>query len=428
MLAKADQELLELAVRERFLRAEDLPEILAELRDEERSGCGPLLVGSVLYHHRWLELPQLLRLRAMTRRWPVHCPACVTRINAFGVETGQGLLCNGCRRELVVPDDPVAPFFRPYVRASATEEATVLDSSAFPLEPNPNPDLIERTRHRVVFEPYGYDLTERAGQGASGVVYRALRRPGGRVVALKVLRTDMQAHPILVRRFFREARALSHMEHPNLVRGLGAGCAGGLHFLALEWVDGEDLSKWCRAYGAVPPETALRLVRDLASGLAALHDAGVVHRDVKPSNALLRPDGTACVTDLGVARVCDTPRLTRTGQVVGTIPYMSPEQLEDSHAATPKSDLYSLGATLFHLLSGAPPFAGRSAMEMVECLMRGLLPRLDGEALGLSRPVVELVEWMMNFDPRSRPAGAEQVIRGIDALLVAPPTGAGGGP
>src|SRR5262249_33677503 len=154
------------------------------------------------------------------------------------------------------------------------------------------------------------------------------------------------------------------LEHPNLVRYTDAGEVEGKLFLVMELLDGEDLAKLVKARGPLPVAEACALVRQAALGLQHAHEQGLVHRDVKPSNLLLTTAGVVKVLDLGLARLCAAgpagEALTSATQLMGTPDYMAPEQLLDSHAVDARTDLYSLGCTLYHLLAGDPPFGGPS--------------------------------------------------------------------
>ncbi len=174
--------------------------------------------------------------------------------------------------------------------------------------------------------------------------------------------------------------------------------------------------------GAVAPARALTVALDVARGLAATHQCGVVHRDVKPSNVLVRQDGSACLTDFGLVRMSGTEeaRLTATGEIVGTVNYMAPEQFRDPRRVTPQSDVYSLGATLFHALSGMPPFAGEPIPAIAMRLVRGEVPAFDARLTGPPAELISLVRRMMAVDPAARFADGRAlvpaIIEGLKAL------------
>jgi WD40 repeat protein/serine/threonine protein kinase len=216
-----------------------------------------------------------------------------------------------------------------------------------------------------------YLLLERLGQGGMGQVFKARHRLMKRTVALKVIRKDLLAHPDTVQRFQREIQAAAQLNHPNIVIAHDAEQCGDVHFLVMEFVEGVNLAALLKQRGPLPVSQACDYIRQAALGLQHAHERGLVHRDVKPSNLLLTTRGGVIkVLDLGLARLelghpsepTDT-HLTEVGAVMGTPDYMAPEQALDSRQVDPRSDLYSLGCTFYHLLTGQPPFPSGSITQ-----------------------------------------------------------------
>jgi WD40 repeat protein/serine/threonine protein kinase len=216
-----------------------------------------------------------------------------------------------------------------------------------------------------------YVLLERLGEGGMGAVYKARSRKLGRTVAVKVIRKERLTHPDAVRRFHREIQACAHLSHPNIIHAFDAGEEQGTHFFVMEYVEGTDLGALLKKQALLPVPAVCAYIRQAALGLQHAHEKGLVHRDVKPSNLFLcnrgagsGPNGVVKVLDLGLARISDDPdhsgTLTDTGAVMGTPDYMAPEQILDTHAADVRADLYSLGCTLYQLLSGQVPFPGKT--------------------------------------------------------------------
>jgi serine/threonine-protein kinase len=208
-----------------------------------------------------------------------------------------------------------------------------------------------------------YRLEEFLGEGAMGLVYRAVRATDGEVVALKVLRAELSGDETFLRRFAHEVRAAQEVENRHLVPILEAGEADGRHFLAVSHVRGRSLEARIEAEGALPLEDILRVAAGTASGVDALHRKGLVHRDVKPSNILLDEGGRASLTDFGLAKGPAYTVLTRPGQVIGTLDYLAPELIR-GQPATPASDLYALGCVVFECVAGQPPFAGKGLFQI----------------------------------------------------------------
>ncbi|HPM82344.1 MAG TPA: serine/threonine-protein kinase, partial [Candidatus Anammoximicrobium sp.] len=207
-----------------------------------------------------------------------------------------------------------------------------------------------------------YELQERIGRGGMGTVWKALHTRLKRPVAIKLLPAERTQDPNAVSRFQQEMEAVGRLDHPNLVRAHDAGDVEGRHFLVMEFIDGVDLAKLVRSRGQLPVADACEVIRQAAIGLQHAHAHGLVHRDVKPSNVMLTTTGEVKVLDLGLARLTDdqapTQEVTGAEQVMGTGDYIAPEQGQDSHQADARSDVYSLGCTLYFLLSGRPPFCG----------------------------------------------------------------------
>jgi serine/threonine protein kinase len=206
-----------------------------------------------------------------------------------------------------------------------------------------------------------YRLLEHIATGGMGSVYRALDEALNRVVALKVLLPQASAKASLLERFKREARHAARLSHPNIVTLYDCGEVEGIFYLAMEFIQGIDLAEYIRRRGQLDPEEARRMTIQAGKALEHAFSQGLTHRDIKPSNLLLTREGDRLrvkLTDMGLARTVDEEqfRVTRDGTTVGTVDYMSPEQARDSAAADVRSDIYSLGCTLYHMLAGRPPF------------------------------------------------------------------------
>ena len=222
-----------------------------------------------------------------------------------------------------------------------------------------------------------YRLLDRLGEGAMGQVFKAFHQPMNRVVALKVIRKELLANPQAVGRFYQEVRAAAQLTHPHVVIAHDAGQVGDTHFFAMEYVEGIDLAKLVKEKGPLPVAQACEYVRQAALGLQHAHERRLVHRDIKPANLLLaaahgsQPGGVVKVLDLGLARLSGSADethsggLTQAGSVVGTPHFLAPEQARNSHGVDIRADLYSLGCTLFYLLTGQPPFTGQELTEIL---------------------------------------------------------------
>lgn len=207
-----------------------------------------------------------------------------------------------------------------------------------------------------------YQLLAHIATGGMGTVFRAHDESANRIVALKVLDPELSKNPILVERFKREARHAARLQHKNIVPVYESDEADGYHYISMEFIEGIDLSEYIRRKGKIHPEEARRVLIQACKALEHAFTMGITHRDIKPSNFLLaNEEGRTRVklTDLGLARMINDEefRVTRAGTTVGTVDYMAPEQARDSTLADVRSDIYSLGCTLYHMLAGNPPFA-----------------------------------------------------------------------
>lgn len=252
-----------------------------------------------------------------------------------------------------------------------------------------------------------YRLSRRIAGGGMGDVWRAHDQTIGRTVAIKVLKPEYLSEPAFLQRFRSEARLAGMLSHPGIAAVHDYGEDGGPEgsaWLVMELVEGEALSTLLHRRGFLPPDQALDVIGQVALALQAAHDAGVVHRDVKPGNLLVRPDGVVKVTDFGIARATGSAPLTRTGTVLGTAHYLSPEQALGK-PASPASDVYALGVVGYECLAGRRPFEGDSPVEVALAHQRDQPPPLPG---GLPAPVSKLIARALAKDPadRFRTAGA----------------------
>ena len=237
----------------------------------------------------------------------------------------------------------------------------------------------EREKHQVIGE---YALLEELGSGGMGRVFKAVHRKMNRTVAVKLLPESLAQSPESVERFQRELQALARLSHPNIVAVHDAGTADGAQFYVMDLVDGDDLARLVKEHSPMPLERALDCILQAARGLEYAHAQGIVHRDIKPSNLILDHNGTVKILDLGIARFqpqdTESPSddLTKTGCVLGTNDYMAPEQAMNTRRADHRADIYSLGCTLYFLLTGQPVYAGDTVMERLVAHREHAVPSL----------------------------------------------------
>ena len=339
--------------------------------------------------------------------------------------------CDSCCRALEqVPDDPLLVLVRQVRRASdegvSGAGETSLDSSdqltivtSDPLQVPIPVELVDHPRYRIL---------QQIGQGGMGEVYKAEHRLMQRVVALKVINQILVNNQHAIERFRREVQAAASLSHPNIVSAYDAEQAGTVHFLAMEYVEGTDLARMVKERGPLPWEDACRLLRQAALGLDHAHQHGMIHRDIKPHNLMLAKDGTLKILDFGLASLAAEPvggratwplagGLTTHSTVIGTPDYISPEQADDAHAVDCRTDVYGLGATLYFLLTGQPPFNEASIRQWREGNERYAPLPIGSLRSDLPQGLAEAVGRMMAHDPSDRYDCALDVAHALEPYI-----------
>jgi hypothetical protein len=262
-----------------------------------------------------------------------------------------------------------------------------------------------------------YRVVGLLGRGGMGEVYRADDLKLGAPVALKFLPRASGRDPSLIQRFHAEVRTARQVSHPHVCRVYDIGEIGGRHFLSMEYVDGEDLGTLLRRIGRLPPAKAIEIARQLAVGLAAAHEKGVLHRDLKPANVMIDGHGRARITDFGLAVLADSAP----AEFAGTPAYMAPEQLE-GRPATIQSDIYALGLVIYELFTGKRPFEAGSFLEWKRVRSESVVPSPSSHTTDMDPVVERVVLRCLENDPIRRPRTAAQValaLPGGDPLAAA---------
>lgn len=313
--------------------------------------------------------------------------------------------CERCCQALrSVPNDTLLEQLRsPHTPSESRRPSPALKAPSADLSTGLPRELLEHSRYRIV---------KALGAGGMGVVYQAEHRLMERPVALKVINNELVRHPEAVARFRREVKAAARLTHPNIVTAHDAEQAGPVHFLVMEYVEGVSLAQLVHKRGPLPVAHACHYIRQAALGLQHAFEQGMVHRDIKPQNLMLTRKGQVKILDFGLARFArerdpngpqqSSHGLTEVNTVLGTPDYMAPEQANDAHRADIRSDIYSLGCTLYYLLVGRVPFPEGSDIEKLIAHVEQPPPPLAGLRSDVPADLVQVVETMMAKAPAGR--------------------------
>ncbi len=267
----------------------------------------------------------------------------------------------------------------------------------------------------------GYEVESVVGLGGIGILYRARQLRLDRPVALKVVEPEIARDPAVRERLRREARAVASLDHPNVVPLYEAGEQDGTIFIVTRWVDGTELGTLIDSDGPLDPARAARTAAQIAAALEIAHETGLVHRDVKPSNVILTAEGHVYLTDFGLAKRAETaPGLTRADQVLGTVDYVAPEQIEGSEPDA-RSDVYSLGCVLFEMLTGEAPFADqKGGMAKMWAQVNAEPPSVRERRPDVPPALEDVIARAMAKAPEARPTAAAFRVAVLAAVGEAP--------
>lgn len=284
---------------------------------------------------------------------------------------------------------------------------------------SPNEETASRKRVQQVGD---FELKKRLGKGGMGEVFLARQVSLDRLVALKTLSKDLAKREDFVQRFQREARSMARLDHPNVVKVYAVDSFKGIHFAAIEFIDGRSVQSWLEELGKLSVADAVHVALVCAEAMRHAHDQGMVHRDIKPDNILLTRKGVIKVADFGLAKAMDEDvSMTQSGTGLGTPLYMAPEQARDAKYVDQRSDIYALGATLYHMLTGKLPFQGSSALELVLAKEKGQYPTARSLRPEMPERLDLIVDKMLARDPKHRYRTCAEVIQDLKALAIHSP-------
>jgi serine/threonine protein kinase len=398
-------------------------------------------------YHKWLGIPpeeqpphvyRLLGVKAFENDLDVIANAADARmahLRSF-VQGPQGpiaenLLNQIAAARLALLDPQKKPLYDQALKAYQTSKQAPAKTTGTPAK-SPFQPLSAHTTDTTQGALFGeYVLFERIGGGRSGPIYCAKSRKTNQFVSMKILPPSAAKMPQVLKRFQREISLSSSLNHPNLVGCLGSGEQEGIHFMVLEQISGTDLAVLVSQHGPLDVPRAVNYTMQAAEGLAFLHSKGVYHRNIKPHNLLIDGQGVVRIANLTLAHIdeqgeafeAQNDGLTKTGEMMGSVDYLAPEQASDASSIDQRADVYSLGCTLCHLLTGRPPYPGKSMMDKLVAHRAKPIPSLRELRPDVPKEVDQAFQKMMAKDRNARYANMQEVM----AALGDKPAGSIGG-
>src|SRR6266436_6423459 len=328
----------------------------------------------------------------------MQCPVCQTD------NPGTAVTCQKCSTPFPLSDVTISPTDYGQSAAGWSKAVTLRPSSEAAVKGQLEPGSMLGER---------YEILQLLGQGGMGAVYKARDVELERTVALKLIRSDLASHPEILRRFKQELILAREVTHRNVIRIFDLGQASGVRYITMDYVAGQDLRALLHEKGKFSPEEAVPIFLQIAAALEAAHQAGVVHRDLKPQNILVDKDGRVYVMDFGVARSLETPGMTETGALMGTPEYMSPEQAKGMKVDA-RSDLFSLGIIFYEMLSGVSPFKADTAMATMFKRTRERAVPLAQAGSGVPVFLSDIVSKCLEIDREQRYPSARAIIEDLE--------------
>jgi serine/threonine-protein kinase len=269
----------------------------------------------------------------------------------------------------------------------------------------------------------GYQLMDKLGQGSMGTVYKARQLSMNRLVAIKVLHPRLSANPEFLKRLTREAHLAAKLSHNNIIGAIDVGSAGNIHYFVMEYIEGVTIKEELERGKIYGEREALEITLQMAKAIQHANRRGLIHRDIKPANIVLTADRVPKLADIGMARETDDTAMARAekGMTIGTPYYMAPEQIHGREDIDVRADIYSLGATLYHMVTGQPPFPGSKVDAVLQAHLEQELTPPDHLNTSLSSGLGEVVELMMAKKRRRRYPSPDDLIIDLECLLVGEP-------
>jgi serine/threonine protein kinase len=398
MPSKGDKEFGKAAIERGFAKSPDVQRALAEQKKLEKEGALTTL-DQILIDLHILNPLQVEILQDQLRRKVVYCPGCMAKYNIYKFRSGTGVKCRKCGEQIEVP--------RRYSEIQVEEDRKAEEPG---YETTP-------FMGKVIG---GYKILDELGKGGMGVVFKAKQLSLDRVVALKVLPTELTRQKEYVNRFLREAKSVGKLQHPNIIQVYDIGESSGIYFYSMEFIEGESVAHLMeKSKKPLDLDFCTRVVMQIAKALAHAHRFEIIHRDVRPESILINEEGIAKLADLGLVKDLSDQGGSIPGldSSSGTPAYLAPEQIANVKNASPLSDIYSLGATFYRMVTGTPPFRGTNVLQIMKAILDDEPdpPRKANSAI--PDRIEEIILRMMSKDAGKRHPSAEEVERVLAKLI-----------
>lgn len=395
MTTPASDDFGTLAVVMGFLTEQQRQTVLRLQKSLEQTGVQKRF-GEVCLDRKFLTRDQLAVVLHAQGIRVLLCRRCRANINVHGYSTTETYRCKECGDDLSLPEKPPSPKVSDSVLLTQTDLRTTRRTPPLPI----SPELTEKFPD--------LEILKQIGQGGMGTVFKAREKGDGRVVALKILAPFLSESESYVKRFFREAKNLQKLDHPNIVRAVRAGEAGEVKYLVMEYVRGATLGRVMKKRGRLPEKLALRIVKEVAQGLDYAWQHRIIHRDVKPHNIMLGQDQSVKLCDLGLSKELGSDiSFSSTGSVPCSPAYASPEQLQGAKDCDCRTDTYSLGVTLYEMVTGELPFQARNLAQFLIRHLQQPPPDPRSKNSALSPQTGKLILRMMEKLRENRPEPGE---------------------
>jgi predicted Ser/Thr protein kinase len=423
-----DIRLGQILVQRKWCALRDVNEALLKQR-KLRGQNQNLPLGRILVEKGAIDDETLREALAELGVLHLHCALCRADYPVATYQRNSVHLCPRCKGTLVLSDRPKAEAApSPEIERALEPEAASKAGEATAVLPSEKGEAqakADGARERDVYLGRvlgGCHILEKVAEGGMGVVYKARQLNLGRTVAVKILSGELASDTTFVRRFIQEARSAAQLNHGNIVHINDVGEYQGVFYFVMEYVDGKNLKEILKLHQQLDVPRALEITAQVCQALRHAHSRGIIHRDIKPENIMITRDGVVKLADLGLAKKMaaeNTAGITHAGSILGTPFYMAPEQAKDFSNVDRRSDIYSLGVTLYRMLTGAVPFDGRSPIEVMIKAIEGKKVPMHELREDISPEVEELVNRMMHKQPDMRFQEVDELLRELNQLLPA---------